>query len=483
MNTPVDNNTLRTAMASLPAKARRVAAIGWTPPGVDRRGREWLIWRAEDLAERGLAARTRSGGAIDGVVCNETPDTAITRSRLAGIRARLVEGGALVLRRPLAEHESTSHSADVSAASALARTLQNLVLMLSELGFVIRRERAVAQPGDRTFGVLVARRDPYRIRPFRRTDGPAINDLFTGSFHAVRSAEAWRWKFEHNPYGQNRMSVATDDREKVVGHYAGVPFQFIDACTSPPIAYDALQLCDIMTAASVRHTGLGPTAMISRLWRHFYAAFAEHRVAFVIGFNTASSRGMALRFHRATELEPIAAWRRGADAVPAQTGGYRVVPLSAFDASCDRLFKRAAPAYGALIARHRTYLTWRYIDRPDARYRIYGVYRWRRLVGWGVFRRQEDQLVWGDALFHPAHGAAAEALVSAAVAGEAKPPRELFAWFAHRPSWWRDVLMETGWQPVAEPNELSLIYGMHNAPRAEPALRTLYYTMGDSDLF
>ncbi len=483
MNTSVDKNTLRTVKAWLPAKARRLAAIGWTPPSPDGDGRVWRIWRADDFVEGGSGPAAAPGGRVEVVVWNETPDATITRSRLAHIRARLVDGGGLVLQRPLATSEPASSATDRSAANALYRSLQNLVLMLSEVGFVIRRERAVTQPEGSTVGVLVARRDRYRVRPFRRADGPAIRVLFTRSFHAERSAEAWRWKFEDNPYGQNLMSVATDDEGTVVGHYAGLPFQLIDACSSPPIAYDALQLCDIMTAASVRHAGLGPTAMISRLWRHFYAAYAEHRVAFVIGFNTASSRGMALRFHRATKLEAISAWRRRTDAVSTASTGYRVAPLPTFGASCDRLFKRAAPAYGALVGRNRAYLTWRYRARPDARYRIYGVYRWRKLVGWGVFRRQGDRLIWGDALFHPAHGAAAEALVSAAVAGENERPRELFAWFAHRPTWWRDVLVATGWQPIEEPNDLSLIYGMHNAPQAEPALRTLYYTMGDSDLF
>ncbi len=299
----------------------------------------------------------------------------------------------------------------------------------------------------------------------------------------ARTPEAWQWRYEQHPHGRNNVSVATDRGGALVGHYAGLPFRFTDARASPTQTYDALQLCDIMTAPSVRRSGLGPTAMITRLWRHFYAAHAEHRVGLVIGFNTASSRGMAMRFHRATELERIVAWRRGPTTVPPAVPGYRVRPITDFDAASDRLFARAAPAYGALVERTHGYLTWRYRARPDVAYQILGAYRWRRLVAWGVFRRDGDTLIWGDALCDPGHVKASEALVSAAMARQEAPPGGLFAWFAPRPTWWRDALQTHGWRSVPEPNDLSLIYGMHNAPDAESALRTLYYTMGDSDLF
>lgn len=480
-----DTDALARAIAWLPRHARIVAAIGWSPTDPETaaqaadggRTRVWHEWPADSLHDAGTCAVLADAAeGFDAVVWRESPVALITRPRLQQARARLQARGTLVLLRPI------ERAAWVSEHDALRDTVQNLVLLLSELGFVLRRERVVSGAAGAD-AVLVARRDAHRVRPYRREDRDAIRALFTTSFHTTRTPEAWRWRFEQHPFGHNKASVATDRDGGLVGHYAGLPFHLTDARASPRRTYDALQMCDIMTAPSVRRLGLGPTAMITRLWRHFYAAHAEHRVAFVIGFNTASSRGMAMRFHRATELERITAWRRATDGVPRDVARYRVRPITDFNAATDRLFARVAPAYGALVERRRTYLSWRYRARPDVAYLILGAYRWRRLVAWGAFRRDGDTLLWGDALCDPQHVGAAEALVATAVARQATPPSDLFAWFPSRPAWWCDALRAHGWRSIPEPNDLSLIYGMHNAPEAEAALRAMYYTMGDSDLF
>ena len=469
----LDQPTQRSITSWLPANARQVGALGWTPTESTRTDREWRV--VDQPADRPAL-----GENLDAVVWREQPHAPLTRAALTWVRERLTPRGTLILARPIPLGDDPTSSP--ASGSGLRRTIQNLVVLLSELGFAIRYERTLSV-ADGTLAVIVARRDPFRVRPFRRDDALPVDALFTQNFFVERGPEAWRWKFDDNPYGPRQASVATNADGDVVGHYAGVSFRFVDARSAPIRAYSAIQMCDIMTAASVRRSGLGRTAMISRLWRHFYARYAENTVGFVVGFNTASSRGMALRFHEATELEPIASWQREVDTVTTGPRGYRVEALTGFDSGFDRLFARVAPAYGALVERNQRYLEWRYAQRPDARYQIYGAYRWRRLVGWGVFRRDGDTLVWGDALCDPDHANAAEAIVATAVAAEPSRPRELRAWFAHRPAWWRAHLLHHGWQATPERHGLSLIYGMHKAPEAEDALRTLYYTMGDSDLF
>jgi hypothetical protein len=55
------------------------------------------------------------------------------------------------------------------------------------------------------------------------------------------------------------------------------------------------------------------------------------------------------------------------------------------------------------------------------------------LAGWCVFRRRDDRLVWGDALFHPRHDGAAESLLAAAVRlPDLAGARQLETWFSPR---------------------------------------------------
>ena len=52
----------------------------------------------------------------------------------------------------------------------------------------------------------------FQIRSFRSGDEPQILDLFARCFpHAPRTLEHFRWKYQNNPFGNERISLAFDD--------------------------------------------------------------------------------------------------------------------------------------------------------------------------------------------------------------------------------------------------------------------------------
>src|SRR5437764_5365965 len=121
----------------------------------------------------------------------------------------------------------------------------------------------------------------FLVRPFQSGDEKQILDLFARSFpHAPRSIESWRWKYERNPFGRGRISVAVDADGRMVGQYAGYPVPFRDGDRN----LTANQIGDTMTDVSVRHVGRGPTSILGRTAAHFYENFAEDEVAFNYGF-------------------------------------------------------------------------------------------------------------------------------------------------------------------------------------------------------
>ena len=67
----------------------------------------------------------------------------------------------------------------------------------------------------------------FLVRPFRPGDETEILHLFARAFpHATRSVESWQWKYERNPFGGRRISLAFDPEGRVVGQYAAYPVPF-----------------------------------------------------------------------------------------------------------------------------------------------------------------------------------------------------------------------------------------------------------------
>jgi len=86
-----------------------------------------------------------------------------------------------------------------------------------------------------------------------------------------------------------------------------------------------------------------------------------------------------------TRPAPIARWQRWAR-------GYQIEivrePTAEYDTLCQ----------GFMVKRDAQYLRWRYLQCPDVSYLFLALRRWRRLVGWAVFRVIDGRLLWVDGL-------------------------------------------------------------------------------------
>jgi hypothetical protein len=328
--------------------------------------------------------------------------------------------------------------------------------------------------------------DRFLTRCFRDGDQAAILDLFARSFHHRRSLEHFDWKYRRDPYGAEHISLTFDAEERLVGHYCGYPVAFRHD-GSDLIAH---QIGDTMTEPSVRHIGRGPTSILGRTALHFYETFCDGKVGFNYGFNVANIQRFSLQFLRSDRVEPVTYWRRDLQKDPmAGIGRWQRWPRGyQLDLVCDagdefdRFFARVAPTYRFLVRRDATWIRWRYLQCPDAPYFIVAIRKWRRLVGWSVFRVHGDRLLWGDALFDPRHAGAVEVLLRHVVPSHAVDRIE--AWFPRRPQWLAGVLEGQQFLNEREPQDLSLMCVPFTLTDATARMReALYYTMGDSDLF
>lgn len=386
---------------------------------------------------------------------------------LDSVARRLPEGGRLVVVLP----------EDARSGEAQGRAW---VRRLSEAGFVVLRELAPGELAESGRGALAARRDSFVVRSFQPADEGEVRRLFAESFPAARSREHWRWKYDENPWGERAASVAQASAGEVVVYYAGYPVPFwLDG--SPHLA---LQMGDTMTDARVRRVGRGTSSLLARTVRHFFACHRRGRFAFYYGFNTGGIQRFCGWFIGGSRAEPVAYRSRPSGSpMASKRRAYRVERVSKVDPAWDRLFHRAAPAYGFLVRRDAEYVDWRYLRCPDERpYVVLAAYRFGRLVGWSAFRREGERVRWGDALFEPRHaGAAASVLAQAQCEPELTGAAAVEAWFPERPAWWHEELERLGFVRAPEPADLALMYLPDREERLP--LERLYYTMGDGDLF
>jgi len=325
---------------------------------------------------------------------------------------------------------------------------------------------------------------PVEVRAYRAGDEAAILELFARSFHAPRTIEHFDWKYRRNPYGNERISLAFDDEQRLAGHYAAypVPFWFRGRDLI------AQQVGDTMTDKSVRHIGRGPSSVFGRTALHFYEHFCEGRVAFNYGFNVANVQKFSLRFLRSDRIEPVSyRWRdmkslRPISRAERLTRGYRLQLVREATPEFDELFARVAKDYEFLVRRDARYLQWRHLDAPEHLAFVVAIRKWRKLAGWAAFRIRENRLTWGDALFDRRFSDAPEVLLRHVAPQYGVGAIE--GWFPPRPAWFASILDDLHFESRPEPQDLSVMCVPFTMPDAAGRMReSLYYTMADSDLF
>lgn len=418
-----------------------------------------LIYTAEPLLEE----REPGGRTFDALVLPLDGPAQPLAPLLHRARAFLEDQGRLLLAGPL----------DPIPA----------VLALSETGFVILAEEPE---------LITARKESIFVTEYQEGDEEAILALFRSSFHVDRSVARWRWEYQENPYGNRAISEAFAADGALVAHYAAYPVRFHRERGEGPEELAAQQVGDTMTAPGVRKIGRGPTSVLARTVRHFYARFCTGKVAFNYGFNTGNIQRFSMSFVGARRIEdaPFRVRELAGRPVAPPAGlvrwlaGYRAERIDRFDERFDELFRRVRGSYGFLVVRDARYLDWRYGRCPDPEYFSYAVFRRRSLVGWGVFRQLGDRLFWGDALFDPRYPDAARLLLAHVLAQPAhQSTRVIETWATDRPAWWSRWIDALGFERRPEPEELGFVFVPFERDLEVELRSELYYTKGDGDLF
>ncbi|MCP4750812.1 MAG: hypothetical protein GY866_07960 [Proteobacteria bacterium] len=217
----------------------------------------------------------------------------------------------------------------------------------------------------------------------------------------------------------------------------------------------------------------------------------EH-VPFNYGYNTANIRKFGERFlkYEYTSLIPYHILpleekrTPGAVRLRRWLSGVSIDRVTHVNEEYDRFFERVGDDYGALVKRTSVYLKWRYLDCPDNMHYLFSVRRFGKLIGWSVFSKKGDVLIWGDALFDKRYCHAVEWMIDFIASRVFSGIARIEGWFSPVPEWWTRVLESMGFAAEIEPNQLAPGFRIFDpAFSVEFLENNNYYTMGDSDLF
>jgi hypothetical protein len=223
------------------------------------------------------------------------------------------------------------------------------------------------------------------IRPFRQGDEEAILALDARVLPSAwnpRTLENWHWKFtDKNPTGKAFIWIA-EYEDQMIAHFAAVPYRL------KVFDREVVASHSIGALVEKKYQNRGLLKLVGdKLWEEL----SREDIALTWGF----PNRRAYAFHKIilgySDLIDFHTWRIMKSDMPACEPQPSLTEIKEFDAEFDALWKRCSGGYGIAVVRNRSYLNWRYLQRPDWSYVPFGCYESDGLKGYVVLKLFEEE--------------------------------------------------------------------------------------------
>ncbi len=298
------------------------------------------------------------------------------------------------------------------------------------------------------------------FRAASENDVPQLSKLFAEVFGTTRSESVWLWKYFNNPRGF--ASFVCEGEGRLVAHCGGTPVRFNDGDREVV----ALQSVDFMSSVSYPG-GAGRGGVFVRTANEFFRSYCGPlSVPLVYGFPGERHR---LLGERLLGYEPL---ERVGELILQPEDGERN-ELEELTGEGLILFEQSPQQRG--VIRDRTYLRWRYLQRPDRHYVSVQVRAWlgRRPTVGAILEAGGDVVNMMEL-----GGDLSESSLQKLVGRLSKLGRPVRFWTSlSHPVAAR--LLHAGFRPVERDHWIDYRYFGESDP---PMPGDFYYTLGDYDV-
>jgi len=241
----------------------------------------------------------------------------------------------------------------------------------------------------------------WSVRRYQSGDETQICALFETVFEKTmgptESLKHWKWEYIENPVSRLEILVAADET-RIVGQYSVIP---VKMCVNGHYILSSLSL-DTMTHSQYRGQGMFP-----KMATQLYEELGKTGIPITYGFPNENSIDAFLHKLSWKEIAPVPilikplaymtitkallgfnakdkrihGWKSGAFRRAANKA-YVIEETKGFGDEFDELYEDAKKAFSVSVVRDSTYLDWRYLKKPEEKYRILTLKKENKLMGY-----------------------------------------------------------------------------------------------------
>jgi hypothetical protein len=312
----------------------------------------------------------------------------------------------------------------------------------------------------------------YTIRLYQKGDEEQIVQLFNEVYGKPLTIEQWRWKY----FGQGNLrvwaAVALDENGAIVAHYGGLPVRMIFKGRH----ITACQCVDAMVKESHRAKSLGipqTEGAFYRVCNLLYDTFGTffYTIPGDVCYNWGKKTG------HIEECITVIEYRYNVQNPVTTRGFYSLRPILWGDERIDNLWHNVSHGLGWVMVRDREFLHWRFETNPFYQHYLYGLEHLfsRKLLGWGVYRENSDELLLMDLVFE--ERALDVLLMKFVRLAHSLGKKQVRLWLPQR---YHPILETAGFEPYDIRTWIPNLT-RYKAAEASEVKEKLYYTMADTD--
>ncbi len=261
----------------------------------------------------------------------------------------------------------------------------------------------------------------FEIRDYKPGDEAAICALFEKVFGKpmgkTESLRHWRWEFLENPAGGLFVKLAWD-KQRIVGQYTASPLR---------VYADGKEIFAALSHDTMTDPEYGGLGIFRNTAEALYAEQEKAGHGFIYGFPNSNSihgfekylnwrRIMSAPVHvrpvnftkyffkkLAKKVKDDQSNKKSINTGLEKTfsemksGEYKLSVVTEFNDWADDLWMRCQNQHSLWVARDKTYLNWRYVERPESKYVIITIWFEKTAVGYAVIDLVDKE--FGSTLF------------------------------------------------------------------------------------